>query len=273
MNTGPSNTERINALLENGDAVAALVEIFRILRAPEGCPWDRKQSHASLKEFLREEAAELLDAIDAKDDENIREELGDVLLQVVFHCQIAEEAGKYNLQDAAQTCCEKMLRRHPHVFGTTSVDSPQGVKDQWDKIKKKEKGASRSSSVSGVPKSLPALHRAHKIQKKAAKAGFEWQDIDGFISKIDEELEEVKEALTIGREDEIAEEIGDLLFAVVNLSRFHRLHAEDLLHKTVVKFEQRFRTMEEEILENKALDCCSLSELLTAWNRAKESLK
>ncbi|MBT3379200.1 MAG: nucleoside triphosphate pyrophosphohydrolase [Lentisphaerae bacterium] len=257
------------------DSVAELVDILTALRAPGGCPWDREQTHETLKYYLVEESGELLDAIDERNDPAMMDELGDVLLQIVFHAQIASERGAFSLEDVARACCDKMIRRHPHVFGHADVDGADGVIRQWEEIKRLEKGdAAPDSAVAGVPRHLPALHRAHKIQKKAAKVGFEWATIDGAIAKIEEELAEVKDALQNRDDSEVAEEIGDLLFAVVNLSRFRQHYAEDLLHQTVRKFERRFRHMEDALgTAGRELEQCSLDELSDAWDSAKVSLR
>ena len=246
-----------------------LVEIMARLRAPDGCPWDREQTHATLKEYLAEESAELFDAIDEADDRGMVEELGDVLLQVVFHCQIAAEEGRFDIQDVARVCCEKLIRRHPHVFAESKVSDSEGVLRQWEAIKRTEK-KERTSVLSGVPRSLPALHRAHKTQKKAAKVGFDWPDLDGVMAKIEEELDEVRQALALGNSDAVAGEIGDLLFSVVNLSRFHNRLAEELLHETVRKFENRFSRLEELLDEqDRRPEECTLDELDALWNQAK----
>lgn len=257
------------------DFVIKLVDILAALRAPDGCPWDREQTHDTLKYYLIEESGELLDAIDEQDDHAMMDELGDLLLQIVFHSQIAAERGAFTLQDVARVCCEKMIRRHPHVFGEAEVDGADGVVKQWEEIKRLEKpDAAPVSALSGVPRHLPALHRAHKIQKKAAKVGFEWATIAGALAKIEEELAEVKEALQHRNDEAVAEEIGDLLFAVVNLSRFRKHYAEDLLHQTVRKFERRFRLMENTLKDaDKAPENCSLAELSKAWDGAKHALR
>ena len=253
------------------DYVQQLVDILARLRAPDGCPWDREQTHGSLKRYIVEEAGELLDAIDDEDDEAMIDELGDVLLQIALQCQIARERGSFDLQTAARRCCEKMIRRHPHVFGSTEVADSADVVDQWDRIKRGERaGAEHESAVGGIPRHLPALHRAQKIQKQAAKVGFDWPSLDGVLAKIEEELAEVREALREGDEEAVAEEIGDLLFAVVNLSRFRKHHAEDLLQDTVRKFEKRFLRMEEMLAAGgRRLEQYSLSEMDDAWERAK----
>lgn len=252
------------------DWLQELVRIMARLRAPGGCPWDREQTHQSLKEYLVEESAELFDAIDDGDDAGMAEELGDILLQVIFHCQIADEQGRFDVQDVARTVCEKLIRRHPHVFADTLVEDSEGVLKQWDEIKKEEKKASRKSAISGVPRHLPALHRAQKTQHKAAKVGFDWPDMEGVVAKIDEELAEVKEALASGDAEHISSEIGDLLFSVVNLSRFQDCHAEELLHNTVRKFERRFSRLEELLAAGRRNpEECTLEEMDALWNQAK----
>ncbi len=255
------------------DYVQELVAIMARLRGDDGCPWDREQDHESLKEFLAEEAAELFDAIDDQDDEGMREELGDVLLQVVFHAQIAAEQQRFDFQDVARAVCEKLVRRHPHVFADSDVDNADAVLKQWDAIKKTEKpdDEARKSALGGVPRSLPALHRAHKIQKKAAKVGFDWPSVDGVIAKIEEELAEVREAVAAGDEQHLADEIGDLLFAVVNLSRYRRHLAENLLHSTIAKFERRFAFVEEQLQkQGLAPEDTDLETMDEMWNEAKK---
>ncbi len=261
------------------DWVQELVRILARLRAPDGCPWDRVQTHASLKQWLTEESAEFLDAVDDGDDEGMKEELGDLLLQIVFHCQIAAEQGRFDLQAAARVCCEKMVRRHPHVFGDTQAGTPAAVVDQWDKIKTEEKAHSKrprpaagSAALAGVPRHLPALHRAHKLQKKAAKQGFEWPDVGGFLDKIEEELREVRSAIATGDELQVRAEIGDLLFSVANLSRYREHVAEELLGETIRKFEQRFALMETLLAaDGKTLAGCGIEEMETYWVRAKQA--
>ena len=255
--------------------VDELVEIMARLRSPGGCPWDREQTHSSLQEYLVEESAELFDAVDEGDDAGMAEELGDVLLQVVFHCQIAAEDARFDLQEVARRCCEKLRRRHPHVFGEAAVDDAAGVVRQWEAIKRQEKNPPASvSALHGVPRHLPALHRAHKMQKKAARVGFDWPSVEGVLGKIEEELAEVKHALADGQAQAAAEEIGDLLFAVVNLSRVQNRVAEDLLHDAVKKFEKRFMHMEDSLRQDgRRLEECSLAELDVLWEQAKKAEK
>ena len=239
-------------------------------------PWDRKQTHDSLKRYLIEETAELLEAIEEKDDASIKDELGDVLLNVLFHAQIASEEKRFDLQDVAQNTCEKLIRRHPHVFGDTTVNTAEGVVTQWEQIKQTERASKSNendtpaSAIHGVPKHLPALHRAYKILKKAAHVGFEWATVDGVLDKIHEELAEVQQAINEGDKKAVAEEIGDLLFAVTNLSRFLDHFPEQTLHDSIRKFEQRFQHLEQQLLsQGKLPQQCDLDELVDLWNQAK----
>ncbi|MCH8218865.1 MAG: nucleoside triphosphate pyrophosphohydrolase [Planctomycetes bacterium] len=253
-------------------------ELFRIvaqLRSDKGCPWDRQQTHSSLKRYLFEEAAEVLDAIDDEDDSALEEELGDVLLQIALHAQIAAEEGRFDAQGVAERICDKMIRRHPHVFGDAVVADAEGVVTQWEAIKRQERQAkatpgSPPSVLAGVPKHLPALHRAYKIQKKASQVGFDWPDAQGVLAKIEEELAEVRQALADRDQESIAEEVGDLLFAITNLSRFLGFFPEDQLHDSTRKFEKRFSRMEQKLREGgKAPETCSLEELDALWQRTR----
>lgn len=257
------------------DYVRDLVDILAKLRAPDGCPWDREQTHASLKQWLAEESAEFCDAVDAGDDRGMCEELGDLLLQIVFHCQIARERGAFDLQEAAKTCCEKMRRRHPHVFGNATVASASDVHANWERIKKAEKAddPDRQSAIGGVPRHLPALHRAHKLLKKAARTGFEWPDMESALDKVEEELREVRKAVREQDDDALREEIGDLLFSVANLSRRRDWVAEELLGEALRKFETRFHRLEALARHQGCnLQECSKDELLRLWNRAKKEI-
>jgi tetrapyrrole methylase family protein / MazG family protein len=258
------------------DWLAEVVRIMARLRAEDGCPWDREQTHQSLKRYLVEETAEFLDAIDDRNDDAIRDELGDVLMQVVFHAQIAAEQGRFDIQDAARGLCEKLIRRHPHVFGQARAETPDQVVVQWDQIKRQErktKGPDEDlpkGALHGVPRHLPALQRAQKIQDKAAKAGFDWPDAKGILDKIEEETSEVRRAMTAGDKAAAGEEIGDLLFAVAKLSRFLGHPPEEALHKTIDKFERRFRRMEQWLADqDKTMESCTLVDLEVLWQRAK----
>ncbi len=257
---------------EKKDWLAELVEIMARLRAPDGCPWDQEQDHQTLKQYLIEEAYELVDAIDDGDDEQLRDELGDVLLQVVFHAQIAQEEGRFDLQQVARGICTKLIRRHPHVFGEAAVDDSDAVLRQWEEIKREESTSrTRTSALDGVPRHLPALSQAEKIQRKAAKLGFDWPAVEGVIDKIEEELEELKQALREGEPSAVHEEIGDLLFSIANLTRYRKESAEEILRHTVRKFYRRFRHIEESVeASGRPFEAYNLAELDALWNEAKQ---
>ena len=250
-----------------------LLQIISKLRSPEGCPWDRKQTHESLKRFLLEETYELFEAIDGQDASSIKDELGDVLLQVLLHAQIASEQGAFSMEDVIENLSEKLVRRHPHVFGgSVQADTPEEVVKTWDAIKKTEENLSeRVSVLDGVPSVFPALMRAEKIQKKAAKVGFDWDDAPDVVEKIHEELAELEKAMERRSPEEIEDELGDLLFATVNLSRFVNVDPEFALQKATAKFVERFHLVEayarEEGLD---LNELSLAELNVLWDRAKD---
>ncbi len=249
-----------------------LVEIMARLRGPGGCPWDREQTHQSLKRYFLEEVYEALDAIDAGDWGRLAEELGDVILQVVFHAQLAREAGRFDIRDSLRLICEKLVRRHPHVFGNVKVSGPEEVLDNWEHIKRAERAPDgRASVLDGVPKAMPALLRAMTIQKKAARIGFDWPDVSGVWEKVAEELRELREAAEAGDEARVREELGDLLFSVVNLARFLQVDAEDALQAATRRFEERFRRMEAQAAE-RGLDMreMSLEELDELWEEAKQ---
>lgn len=254
--------------------VLELQRVMSRLRSDKGCPCDRQQSHESLMRYLVEETYEVLDAVDEKNDDHFVEELGDVLLQIIFHCQIARETGRFNLQDVARRCCEKLIRRHPHVFGSKTIADAEGVRAQWEIIKKREREGKEESVLDGVPRHLPALSQAEKIQKKAARVGFDWSEVDAVVSKIDEELAEVKEALKSDRKERVRAEIGDLLFSVVNLSRFQGESAEELLRQTVKKFYARFQFIECTLAtQGRRIEDCKIQELDTLWEQAKKIVK
>ena len=248
-----------------------LKRIVAILRAPGGCQWDGEQTHQSIRRNFLEEAYEVAEAIDENSTEHLQEELGDVLLQVVFHASIEEDAGRFDLNDVADGVCKKLIYRHPHVFGNVAVGSTDEILANWEELKKAEKGqASQADAVDAVARSLPALWRAEKVQKKAAKVGFDWPDVSGAVDKMSEELEEVKAAMA-GNGD-VAEELGDLLFAVVNASRFLSVDAEMALHAASDKFAARFRRVEEEVLKSgRTMEEVSLAELDAIWNAIKHN--
>lgn len=252
-----------------------LIEIIEKLRSPEGCPWDREQTHKSLKRFLLEESYELFEAIDQENPEEIKDELGDVLLQVLLHSQIAKEYGAFDINDVIVNLSDKLIRRHPHVFSDGQADTPEQVVVNWDAIKKTEQaGASRKSVLDGVPKDFPALMRAEKIQKKAAKVGFDWDETQGVLEKVHEELGELEEAMIKNNQHDLEEELGDLLFAVVNLSRFLKVDPEFSLQKATAKFTERFHLVEEQAQEQDLeLKELNLDELNLLWDKAKDQLR
>jgi len=248
-----------------------LVEIVRCLRQPDGCPWDKVQTHKSIRQDFIEETYEVIEAIDNDDEVLLREELGDVLLQVVFHAQIEREKEVFDIHDVANDICQKLIIRHPHVFGDVRADTTEKVLDNWDKIKMQTKSQSTlSESMNSIARSLPSLMRAEKIQKKAAKVGFNFENIDDAAAKVTEELKEVKDAVRSGDEQAEAEEIGDLLFSVVNVARFAGVNSEKSLYDACEKFVARFTAMEK-MADNdgKQMDEMPLCELDALWNKTK----
>ena len=250
-----------------------LVEIIRRLRAPDGCPWDRKQNFESLKVCMVEEVAEFLDAIDNKDYENLREELGDLLMNIVFHAVLAEENGLFGMHDVLRGIIDKMIRRHPHVFADVEVDSVDDVMQVWIKAKAAEGKAPKKSILDGIPRNLSSLLTAREVQKEAAKVGFDWTSQEQIVDKIEEEVMELKQAIANGDEAHIDEELGDLLFATVNLSRFRkRSSAEDLLSASIKKFRSRFAYIEENLKEQDIkLEDASIDLMEKLWNQAKKT--
>ncbi len=247
-------------------------EIVAHLRAPEGCPWDRKQTHESLREYLLEETYEVLEALDSGDSDLLMKELGDLLLQIVLHSQIAVEAGEFNMADVIAYVCEKMIRRHPHVWGDVQADDPEQVHANWDQIKRQERAEQGEpeglpSALDGVPKALPALAAAAKLHNRAARIGFEWESVEGVIAKVREELEEL-----ISAEDgeQRTEEFGDLLSSLINLARWYQIDPETVLRENNAKFERRFRHMEAAAQRaGKTLQSMSLAEMDALWQAAK----
>lgn len=247
-----------------------LVEIVRILRSPGGCPWDAEQTHESIRRDFLEETYEVAEAIDEGSTEHLKEELGDVLLQVALHTRIEEEQGNFNLNDVADGVCKKLIYRHPHVFGDVAVSGSGEVLQNWEELKRKEKHQETAAdSVDSVARSLPGLWRAEKIQKKARKAGFDWPDVSGALDKLSEEVEELRTAVAEG--SNIQEELGDLLFAAVNVSRFVQVDPEDALSGACDKFARRFRQVEQSAAERgQALEHMTLAEMDKLWDAAKE---
>ena len=251
------------------EPVARLRAIVSLLRSPGGCPWDREQTHESLRAGLLEEACETIDAITKADDANLREELGDLLLQVVFHTDLAAERGAFTLEDAAQQTCEKLIRRHPHVFGDTDAADTETVLRQWEQIKREEKGG-RASIMDGIPRALPALIRAANIQKKAARVGFDWPDTAGVIDKFREELAELSVELDSGDRRKVEHELGDLLFTAVNMARKLGVEPELALEHANQRFLARFRHMEKSAAaKNRKLEDLAAEDLDTLWREAK----
>ena len=269
---------------QSANDFAKLCDIVAKLRAPGGCPWDREQTHESLLPALIEEAYEVAGAVRAKDDANFREELGDLLLLIVMHAEIAGEAGRFKIDNVISEVSEKLIRRHPHVFGESDASDSGAVLKQWERIKHEEKKTNGGHYLDGLPAALPALMRAQKAQSKAARVNFDWNELGDVVAKVDEELGEAKTAMeslaTASRvaaatgqdRQEIENEIGDLLFAVVNLARKCKLDAESALQKATGKFVTRFNRLEDELrAQGKKLGDADLAELDAIWNRIKEN--
>lgn len=246
-----------------------LVDIIAQLRAENGCPWDREQTHETLKRNILEESYELIDAINDNNKNSIKEELGDVLLQVIFHSQIAKENKDFDIDDVAKNISDKLIRRHPHVFGDTKVSGTDEVLKNWDEIKKTEY-KNRTSALDGVVKSQPALMSAQQISKKAVKVGFEWPDYDTLKKCLNSEIDEFEEARAEGNQNHMEEEFGDILFALVNVARWNKIDAEQALLKANSKFKKRFKKMEE--LADKNLKEHTLDEFDSLWKKAKKKL-
>lgn len=248
-----------------------LLEIIRLLRSADGCPWDRVQTHQSIRRGLLEEAYEAAEAIDNDDPVLLREELGDVLMQVVFHTDIESDAGRFTMDDVCDGVVKKLLFRHPHVFGDGHEDSPESVLVSWEQLKRQEKGQRTvADSMDSVARSLPGLWRAEKLQKKAASAGFEWPDVQGALDKLEEETAELRRAVETGAN--VAEELGDVLFAAVKVGRFCACDPEDAVNGTCEKFIRRFRAVEEgAAAQGREVSQLSLEEMTALWNEAKRS--
>ncbi|PYI46925.1 MAG: nucleoside triphosphate pyrophosphohydrolase [Verrucomicrobia bacterium] len=252
-------------------AFEKLCEIVAKLRAPGGCPWDREQTHESLLPALIEEAYEVTEAARAKNDAHFREELGDLLLLVVMHAEIAQESGRFDIDNVLQEISDKLVRRHPHVFGTSDARDSGAVLKQWEAIKREEKKAD-SHYLASLPKALPALMRAQKAQSKAARVNFDWTEVRDVIAKVEEEVREMKDAIASQDRGTIDEEIGDVLFAVVNLARKCKIDAESALQKATNKFMARFNRVEDELRrQGKRLGDVDLSEMDAIWNEIKQT--
>jgi len=249
-----------------------LLDIMHRLRGPAGCPWDREQTPTSLKPYLLEEAYEVLEAIESGDADPLREELGDLLLQVVFHAEIAAEHGDFVMADVLARLNEKLIRRHPHVFGETAVETPREALAQWETIKQHEataQGRTRSI-IDGVPRALPALLRAQRTQDKAARVHFDWPDAQAAWAKVEEEVQEAGAVLAEGHRERFQEELGDVLFSLVNVARLSSIDAEDALQRAIEKFRRRFTTMENDLIaRGKSVTSVSSEELERSWEAVK----
>jgi tetrapyrrole methylase family protein/MazG family protein len=254
-----------------GEAFEELVALMARLRAPGGCPWDREQTHESIKPYLIEEAYEVVEAIDGGDPEELRKELGDLLLQVVFHAQMAQEAGRFDVAGVARAICDKLRHRHPHVFGDLEVKDAAEVLQNWGRLKAAEKAPSDDrSAIAGVPRGMPALLRAARLGEKAAGVGFDWTDAAAAMDKVREEIAELEEALQGGAQDAIDAELGDLLFAVTNVARHAGIDPESALARAADRFNHRFRAMEAELVgDGRDLHDVPLEEKEAVWQRVK----
>lgn len=248
-----------------------LLKIMETLRGPQGCPWDKEQTRDSLKTFLVEELYELLEALDKDDPKKIKEELGDLLFHIVFHCHLAKEMGQFDINDVIDNVIEKMINRHPHVFGKDNLRTSEDLLTHWEEHKKRE-GKKRESVLEGVPKGLPALLRAHRLQDKASRVGFDWESIEDVFKKLNEELNELRCALDKKSQKEIEDEVGDMFFVLVRISNFVGVNPEDALRKTISKFIHRFRHIEMKASEQgRRLSDMTLEEMDILWEEAKKT--
>lgn len=247
-----------------------LLDIMAVLRSENGCPWDREQTRESLTPYLVEETYEVLEAIGENSPQKIKEELGDLLFQIVFHCQLAKERGEFSMEDVIDAISEKMTRRHPHVFGDATFETSEKVLKQWED-RKKEEGKNRESILEGVPKELPSLLKAHRIQSRAARVGFDWNRVGDVMEKLDEELAEFRDALEQKDQAGIEDELGDVFFVLVNISRFVGVNPDDALRKTITKFMSRFRYIEMKASSSgRKLSDMTLREMDVLWEEAKK---
>ncbi len=265
----PSNVSKA------GEKFQRLVEIMVRLRSAEGCPWDRAQNFDSIKPYVLEETYEVIDAIEARDWRSLAEELGDLMLQSVFFAQMGAEAGKFSIEDSLDAIVEKLIRRHPHVFGAGDAKTPEEVKERWDEIKRDEdrdKGRAEAGLLDRVPRVLPALMEAQQLTARAARVGFDWENADQVLLKLDEELKELAEARRQDLREEVEQEIGDLLFVLVNLARLLKVDAEQALRGTNAKFRGRFGYLERKLAaKGKPLEQATLAEMDSLWEEAKKN--
>lgn len=258
-----------------------LIEIMATLRGPNGCPWDKQQDFNSLKPMLVEEVYEVLEAIDEKNFEGLSEELGDLLLHVAFHAQLGKEGGQFDINTVLEKISEKLIRRHPHVFGDETASSPEEVIKNWEAIKAQEKAAKlknrtpeQRSLLEGIPSKLPAIHEAHQISSRAARVGFDWPDVEGIFEKLQEEVRELREVIAEGddgdRRERLEDEIGDMLFVIVNIARYLKIDSESALKRANRKFKSRFQYMERELAKKgKTVEQVSLDDMEALWQKAK----
>ena len=253
------------------NSLSKLIKITDTLMGEDGCPWDKVQTRESLKPYLVEETYEVLDALDANDPEKIKDELGDLLYQILFHSKISSLKGEFNFRDVIDNLSEKMVRRHPHVFQEGELNTPDQVVKQWEEIKRNEKNqANQKSILDNIPKNLPSLLRAQKLQKKAAKEGFDWDQISDVFDKLDEEIVEFKEAVLKKKSADIQNEIGDMIFVITNIAKCYKVDAEEALRSTNNKFIKRFQYIEQKIkAKGKTLKDSPLEEMERYWQEAK----
>jgi len=253
-----------------GKELDRFIKIVAKLRGPGGCPWDREQTNKSILSCLLDESYEFIEAVEENDTDKMREELGDLLLQVVLHSQIATDDKRFTIEDVAREISEKLIRRHPHVFGATEVSGSTEVLHNWEKIKKEEKREHRKYLVDDIPANLPALFRAEKMQRRVARVGFDWTDLNPVLDKVIEEFNEFKEAILSGNQEHAEEELGDIMFALVNVARHHKICAEDALRLTTKKFAKRFRYIEDHYNSTgKDIHAATLEEMDTLWEESK----
>src|SRR5215813_4950397 len=280
------NLTRYNRAMERvpkttGERFERLVEIMTTLRGPNGCPWDKQQDFNSLKPMLVEEVYEVLEAVENNDSGGLSEELGDLLLHVVFHAQLGKETGQFDIDTVIGKISDKLVRRHPHVFGSETASTPEEVIKNWEAIKAQEKAEKlknrtpeQRSLLEGIPSKLPAIHEAHQISSRAARVGFDWPDVNGIFDKLQEEVRELKEVISSSgseeKRDRLEDEIGDMLFVIVNIARYLKIDSESALKRANRKFKSRFQFMESQLAkQGRTLDTTSLTEMESLWQKAK----